>query len=248
MTPVLARSLTVSREDVLTGERHVAVRDLDLCIETEQRVALVGANGAGKTSLLLACVGAVPFTGTLRVCELSVEPRTLDRVRAQVGFVFAEPSDQLFCDTVAEEVRYGPRARGVDEPTVEQRSLEALERVGLSDKAARSPHSLSFGEQRRLALAATLACAPALLLLDEPTANLDGRARQQVLTALERSGGTTLIATHDLDFALSLAARVIVLAGGEIVGDGPASVVLRDAALLDRAGLLPPLGGVGPPP
>lgn len=223
-------------------ERRVALDGVTLAVARGERAFLLGPNGAGKTSLLLALVGAVPFDGRVVVGGTAVTKQTLDDVRRRIGFVFADPSDQFFLDGVWEEVAFGPRDRGLDAAVVEQRVERALSAVGLSGHAERSPDALSLGEQRRLAIATALALEPDVLLLDEPTASLDPRARRGVLDVLHGLSATLIVATHDLDAALSLGGRAILVQGGRIVGDGPASTVLVDESALVAAGLELPLG------
>lgn len=232
---VLLEDVRVWREDGLGGVPTEVVHGVGAEIAAGERVALVGANGAGKTSLLLALVGAVRFSGRIAVGELELDAKTLSRVRERVGFVFAEPADQLFLPTVLEEAAYAPTQRKLSDALA--RAERALDTVGLAELGARSPTSLSLGEQRRLALATVLSAEPGVLLLDEPTASLDARARRAVLRAIRGSGATTVFATHDLEAALELEARVLVVGGGRLLGSGPARQTLADAALLDAAGL-----------
>jgi cobalt/nickel transport system ATP-binding protein len=239
--PVTIRDLAVWREDPLGGEARQVIDGLCLSVEAGERVALVGANGAGKTSLLLALVGAVPFEGSVSFGDLVLARRSLGRVRREVAFVFAEPADQLFSANVREEVAFAPKQRGVEGAALDERVQVALQTVDLTDFEARAPGSLSLGEQRRLALATALSAEPSVLLLDEPTASLDGRARRAVLDALGRTSSTLIVATHDLDAALDLDARVVLLNGGRVVAAGPSRDLLSDESVLERAGLLLPL-------
>jgi cobalt/nickel transport system ATP-binding protein len=242
----MALSLTLSevsvfRETDLDGKPRRVIEALSLEVEPGERVALVGANGAGKSSLLLALVGALRIEGEIHVDGMKLESRTLEEIRQRVGFVFSEPADQLFSRNVREEVELGPRLRGSDSADARARADAALAMVGLTGFDERNPTSLSLGEQRRLALATVLSIEAGALLLDEPTASLDGRARREVLNAIRATGATTLFATHDLDAALDLEARVVLLAGGKLVADGPARELLVDVETLDRAGLDLPL-------
>jgi len=221
------------------ANRTLAVHEVTLSVRAGERVFLLGQNGAGKTSLLLAPVGALPFEGTIRLGGTKVEPRTLESVRARTGFVFADPSDQLFLDEVSREVAFGPRERGL--AGVDDRVARALSAVRLEDRVGRSPRELSLGEQRRLAIATALAVDPEVFLLDEPTAGLDPRARQRILAVLRSLTATVVCATHDLDAALELGGRAVLLDGGRVVADGPCEDVLVDEALLDTAGLALPL-------
>jgi cobalt/nickel transport system ATP-binding protein len=224
------------------GDRRVAIEHVSLAVPAGERVFLLGPNGAGKTSLLLALVGAVPFEGRITVGGTAVARETLDDVRRRVGFVFADPSDQFFLDEVWEEVAFGPRDRGLDAKAVERRVDSALAAVGLSGHLGRSPLALSLGEQRRLAIATALALEPEVLLLDEPTASLDPRARRVVLDVLRGLSATLIVATHDLDAALALGGRAVLVQGGSVVGDGRTADLLVDEAALEAAGLELPLG------
>ncbi|MCC6901141.1 MAG: ABC transporter ATP-binding protein [Polyangiaceae bacterium] len=237
MTPLGIRlaGVRVWREDGVGGDPAEVVHDVTVTIAPGRRVALVGANGAGKTSLLLALVGAARFAGTIQVGDLTLDRHSLSQVRASLGFVFAEPADQLFSATVRDEAAFAPRQRGLAD--ADERAERELQRVGLSGLEARVPQSLSLGEQRRLAIAAVLSADPALLLLDEPTASLDSRSRRAVLDAIRASPATTVFATHDLEAALELEADVLVLGDGCLLGHGPGREQLADAALLDAAGL-----------
>lgn len=220
-----------------------ALHGVALRVEKGERVALVGSNGAGKTTLLLHLVGLLRGEGEVLVDGARVGPsdESVRAVRRKVGLVFQDPDDQLFCPTVGEDVGFGPRNLGLSEPDVEARVHDTLAAVGLHGYEDREPHRLSLGEKKRVALAGVLAMRPALLVLDEPSANLDPRARKTLVELLRRIEGTMLVATHDLDLVLDLDARVVVLSGGRTVAGGPAADVLRDAALLRQHGLEPPL-------
>jgi cobalt/nickel transport system ATP-binding protein len=238
---IQVESLSVFREgDPAAGRRRV-IHDLSLAFKSGERVAIVGANGAGKSSLLLALVGALPFEGDVRIGNLQLKKSTLEEVRQHVGFVFAEPADQLFLATVRDEVELGPRLRRKSGEEIRTRADAALAAVKLTGFEERAPTSLSLGEQRRLALATVLSIDAGALLLDEPTASLDGRARREVLHAMRSLSGTTLFATHDLDAALELDARAVLLSEGKLVATGPARELLVDRDVLDRAGLELPL-------
>lgn len=227
----------VTRELTVVRDGRTALHGVSLRAEAGERVFLLGPNGAGKTTLLLALVGALPFEGTVEVGGVTLGPRTVDRIRQDVGFVFADPADQLFTDEVRREVAFGPESRRLDGGEVRERVDVALRAVCAEHLSGRSPAALSLGEQRRVALAAALAVRPSLLLLDEPTAALDPRARRTLLGVMETLDATLVVATHDLDAALALGGRVVLLRDGKVTSDGPAAAVLRDAALLDAAGL-----------
>ena len=164
-------------------------------------------------------------------------------------FCFQDPDDQLFCPTVREDVAFGPLNLGLSRSEVLARVDRSLVAVGLPEHGQRNPSQLSTGERKRVCLAGVFACEPSLLVLDEPTSNLDPRARRQLLQILSQFSGTQIIATHDLDFVLDLCQRVLVLDGGKLRTDGPADRVLSNAVIMDRHGLEVPwrLRGEGRP-
>jgi cobalt/nickel transport system ATP-binding protein len=238
-------ALELDGVDVFRGEHAsegAVVRGITLRITAGERVFLLGPNGAGKTSLLLSIVGAARASGIIRVGDTPLSPSTLDEIRRRVGFVFADPRDQFFLDTALSEVAFGPRQRGLEEPEVLARAERALRAVGLEELKARAPDTLSLGEQRRLAVATMLAVEPEVLLLDEPTASLDPRARRQLLGVIAGLSATVIVATHDLDAAYELGGRVLLLDGGRVVADGAAAELLESSALLESAGLSLPIG------
>lgn len=240
MAVLTLHSLRVYRRQQDSKNRLV-VDGLSCEVQKGERVAIVGPNGAGKTSLLLAMVGAVPFEGEITVGGQLLERKNLQDIRRRTGFVFADPSEQLFLPTVEQEVRFGPEQRGWSVEQVSERAAKALQAVGLSGYEARSSSELSLGEQRRLAVATVLATEPDLILLDEPTASLDPLARRQMLKVIEETQATVLLATHDLDAAVQLEARVLLLKDGKIHGDGPARTILADERAIAAAGLEVPL-------
>jgi cobalt/nickel transport system ATP-binding protein len=231
------RNVTVYRTSE-TGASEVVVTDLCLELAPGERCMLAGPNGAGKTSLLLALVGALPFTGEVKVGEQVLEHASLHAIRRRVGFVFANPDEQLFCETVWDEVAFGPRQRGLSSSQVDLRVRQALSEVGLGQHAGKNPHRLSLGEQRRVAVATALAIRPVVMLFDEPTASLDPVARSTIVSVLAKTEATVVMASHDLEAARQLEATVALLNGGRLIASGPAERILSDEQLLRRAGLL----------
>jgi cobalt/nickel transport system ATP-binding protein len=207
-----------------------------------ESVALVGANGAGKSTLLLQLAGALlPGKGTVRVGDWPVTASTLAQVRRSLGIVFQDPDDQLFMPTVEDDVAFGPANLGLPPEEVEAHVVSALSQVGVLHLRRRAPHHLSGGEKRAVAIAAVLAMSPDILVMDEPSSNLDPRARRQLIGQLRAFEHTKIVATHDLDLVLDVCARTIILAQGRVAADGPTGELLADEPLMQRCGLERPL-------
>ncbi len=222
---------------------HQALFGVDLRLEQGDRVALLGPNGAGKTTLVLHLNGILRGgRGRVTVGGLPVEDRNLAEIRRRVGIVFQDPDDQLFMPTVGEDVAFGPRNLGLPEPEVARRVADALAAVDMADAADRPPHHLSFGQRRRVAVATVLSMRPEILVLDEPSSNLDPAGRRELAEVLEPLPVTLLMVTHDLPYALQLCARSVVLDGGVVVADGPTRELLGDPALLAAHRLELPFG------
>jgi len=219
-----------------------ALRGVTLALAPGERVAVVGPNGAGKSTLVLALGGFVPAEGTIRVAGHTLTPATVRDVRRHLGLVFQNADDQLFMPRLSEDVAFGPATMGLDREEVERRVREALAAVGLEGMEERAPYHLSVGEKRRAALATVLAMRPQVLVLDEPSADLDPRGRRRLIGLLRGLEGTLLVVTHDLDLAVETCGRTVVLDGGRVVADGPTARLLSDAALTEAHGLEVPLG------
>ncbi len=219
-----------------------ALTGIDLTLLHGESVGLVGANGAGKSTLLRHLCGAhAPQTGRIRIGDTPVVASTLREVRRTVGMVFQDPDDQLFMPTVADDVAFGPLNIGLPPAEAAQRVDRALEQVGALHLKKRPPYRLSGGEKRAVAIATVLACAPDVLVMDEPSANLDPRSRRLLISLLRGFTHTKLLATHDLDLVLELCERTVILYQGRIMADGPTREIFADRALLDSCGLEPPL-------
>ncbi len=218
---------------------QVALQGVSFEAGEGERIGLVGPNGAGKTSLFLCLCGVLaPRADLVRVAGLEVlDPADRRKLPGEVGIVFQNPDDQLFNATVFDDVAFGPLNQGLSANDVRTRTAEALARVGLKGFEDRVPLHLSGGEKRRAALAGVLAMRPRVLLLDEPSIYLDPRGRRDLITLLDRLGGTQLIASHDLELVLQTCNRVLVLDSGRMVADGAARSVLSDAALMEEHGL-----------
>lgn len=216
---------------------HAALRQVSLRIQPCEKVALVGPNGAGKSTLILHLNGILSGQGELKVAGLPVVKENLGKVRARVGLVFQNPDDQLFSPTVYEDVAFGPRYQGLPPAEVEQRVMEALAVVNMSDYARRVSHHLSVGEKKRIAIATVLSMQPEVLVLDEPTAGLDPRARRALIRLLEQLEITMLVSTHDMLMAREIFPRMVIMDEGRIVADGPTRQLMADGPLLDAHGL-----------
>jgi cobalt/nickel transport system ATP-binding protein len=222
---------------------HQALFGVDLTVERGERVAVLGPNGAGKTTFVLHLNGILGGgAGTVRVAGLPVEKPNFAEIRRRVGIVFQDPDDQLFMPTVRDDVAFGPAAGGMRGPELEACVQRALARVGMAEYADRPPHHLSFGQRRRVAVATVLAMEPDVLVLDEPSSNLDPAARRELAEIVRSLDVTVLMVTHDLPYALELCPRSVILGGGLIVADGPTKELLLDAELLAAYRLEIPFG------
>jgi cobalt/nickel transport system ATP-binding protein len=217
-----------------------ALDSVTLAIRAEEKVALVGPNGAGKSTLLLHLNGILKGQGQVTIMGTEVGDGNLGFARAQVGLVFQHPDDQLFSPTVFEDVAFGPLHMNLAEDEVRRRVSWALGEVGMEGFENRMPHHLSLGEKKRIAIATVLAMQPAILALDEPSGELDPRARRGLIRLLRSLPQTMVVATHDIRLVDELLPRTVILDGGRVAADGPTRTILRDVALLERHGLEPP--------
>jgi cobalt/nickel transport system ATP-binding protein len=222
---------------------HQALRRVDLTVAPGERVALLGPNGAGKTTLILHLNGILQGSaGELHVGGLAVTRANLKEIRRRVGIVFQDPDDQLFMPTVRDDVAFGPANLGLRGDALDRRVRDALAAVDMAGAAERPPHHLSFGQRRRVAVATVLAMDPQILVLDEPTSNLDPAARRDLADILDALPVTAIIATHDLPYALELCPRTVILNDGVIVADGPTTEILGNTALMAANRLELPYG------
>jgi cobalt/nickel transport system ATP-binding protein len=243
-TPVLdVRGLAYAYPD-----GHQALFGVDLHVHRGERVALLGPNGAGKTTLVLHLNGILSAAsggtgaGSVNVSGLPVEKRNLQEVRRRVGVVFQDPDDQLFMGSVRADVAFGPANLGITGADLNRRVMDALDRVGMAEFVDRPPHHLSFGQRRRVAVATVLAMEPEILVLDEPSSNLDPASRRELADIIRSLDVTVLMVTHDLPYALELCPRSVVLSGGTVVADGSTYDVLTDDALMRAHRLELPFG------
>jgi len=238
-TPVLdVRGLAYAYPD-----GHQALYGVDLHVHAGERVAMLGPNGAGKTTLVLHLNGILAAgAGSVTVSGLPVHKQHLPEIRRRVGIVFQDPDDQLFMGSVRADVGFGPANLGLSGAALDARVMAALEQVGMADFADRPPHHLSFGQRRRVAVATVLAMEPEILVLDEPSSNLDPASRRELADILRSLDVTVLMVTHDLPYALELCPRAVVLSDGHVVADGSTYDVLTDDDLMRAHRLELPFG------
>jgi len=217
-----------------------ALTDISLTIYQGETVALIGPNGAGKSTLLLHLNGILHSNGAVKVFGRPVNDKNLRWVRSKVGLIFQDPDDQLFSSTVFDDVAFGPINMGYSEAEVRQRVARALDWVGMTGYEPRSPHHLSVGEKKRVAIATVLSMAPEILVIDEPTSNLDPGSKWSLISLLRRLPVTKIVASHDLELVQALCQRAIVLDQGQVIADGTTDRILTNKPLLAAHGLAPP--------
>jgi cobalt/nickel transport system ATP-binding protein len=222
---------------------RVALDGVDLDVAAGERVAILGPNGAGKTTLVLHLNGIYQAReGSVTIGGVPVARANLAQIRHRVGIVFQDPDDQLFMPTVRDDVAFGPAHAGLRAGELDRRVAGALDAVGMGVHGDAAPHHLSFGQRRRVAIATVLATSPAVLVLDEPTANLDPAARRELTHVLDQLDITLVVVTHDLPYANELCTRAVILDRGQVTADGPIGEVLADIELLAAHRLYLPKG------
>lgn len=217
---------------------YEALRGISFKVTHGEKVAVVGTNGAGKSTLMLHTNGLLmPTEGSVIVGDIQITKNTLPEIRRTVGLVFQNPDDQLFMPTVEEDVAFGPRNMKLTNEEVSRRVSEALEAVGATELRDRAPYQLSGGQKRSVAIATVLSMSPDILVLDEPSSNLDPRARRLLMQQIKSFYHTCIVTSHDLALVREVCPRTIVMADGLVVADGPTEVVLDDLEIIERAGL-----------
>lgn len=218
---------------------HQALVDINLVIPPGQSVALIGPNGAGKSTFLLHLNGILRSKGIVRILGIPIEEKNLKWIRSKVGLVFQEPDDQLFSPTVFDDIAFGPINMGYPEQEVKKRVAQALQWVGMAGYEQRSSHHLSVGERKRIAIDTVLSMNPEILIVDEPTANLDPRSKWDLIKLLRELPMTKIIASHDLEAVRALCKRAVILNQGRMVTDGLTHYILANVSLLQSHGLAP---------
>ncbi|MEN3062236.1 MAG: ABC transporter ATP-binding protein [Candidatus Methanosuratincola petrocarbonis] len=221
-----------------------AVRGVSFKVRKGERIGILGPNGAGKSTLAMLLAGLfLPTSGDVRVFGVSTRSKEFERLRSKIGIVFQDPEDQLFNNTVIEDVSYSLRNLGLDRASADRRSVETLEMLGISHLKDRSPYRLSYGEKKRVSVATVLVNSPEVLILDEPTANLDLKSRRglvQLVSLLNKQGMTLIVSTHDVEALPELVERVLIMESGKVISEGPVKSIITNEQLLDKASLEPP--------
>lgn len=224
-----------------------ALKNINIEIEKGEKVAIIGPNGAGKSTLFSHFNGLTePTSGCVKIEDkpISFEKDELLKVRQKVGIVFQDPNDQLFAPTVKEDIAFGPMNLGLSYDEVEKRVEDALKMVGMENYEDKTPHHLSGGQQKRIAIAGIIAMKPELMILDEPTAGLDPNGVEKVLNImnqLNEEGMTLIISSHDIDMISKYADKIFVLYNGEIIESGNKNKIFSDMELLKKAHLRTPI-------
>ena len=219
------------------------LKNINLEVAEGDSLGVIGPNGAGKTTLLLHLNGLLNNNGAtnIEIAGLDMSKKNLREIRRSVGLIFQDPQDQLFMPTVYEDVSFGPANLGWNKAIVDEQTQAALKAVGMFDKQNHLSHHLSFGEKKRISIATVLSMKPEILVLDEPSANLDPAARRHLIDLLAGLRVTKIISGHDLELILELCNRVIVLDKGEIVAEGNTQEILSNASLMHEHSLEVPL-------
>lgn len=229
------KAITLNNLSFSYGQQRGTLTDINLTIKAGEAVGLIGANGAGKTSLFLTMCGIL--TPTYGEVKLFDRPITPGQFNPEIGLVFQNPDDQLFCPTVRDDVAFGLENIGLSAEEIETRIAAALNLTGVSHLADRVPHHLSGGEKCMVAITAVLAMLPQIVLYDEPSANLDLRSRRRLIQFLQAAGETIMLSSHDLELILEVCDRVILLNQGRVIADGIPQEIMSDRNLMETNGL-----------
>ena len=229
--------LTTNNVTVEYPDGTKAINNLSLNIKSGEKLALIGANGAGKSTLMLAIEGILDSTGEIKIDDLVVDSKNIVKVRQQVGMLFQNPDDQLFMATIYDDIAFGPRNAGLDEESVKYRVEDSLKLLNIEHLKDKTALKLSGGEKRMAALATVLAMKPSVMLLDEPTAFLDPKARRNLINVLNSLPHTMLIATHDLTFAKEVCREAVVIKDGNFFAKGNCDEILYNQELMDEGGI-----------
>jgi cobalt/nickel transport system ATP-binding protein len=221
-----------------------ALKSITFEVAQGERIALLGPNGSGKSTLILLIAGLLtPNSGEIKVFGEKTTSKDFQKLRSRIGIVFQDPDDQLFTPSVIEDIEYGPKNLKLPDKDIKTQSNQMLEKMSIAHLKTRPPHRLSFGEKKKVSLATALILKPELLILDEPTANLDLASRRNLidtLNELSKAGTTVIISTHDTEAIPEVADRIVVISQGSKLGEGPTNEILQNNDILTQSGLEPP--------
>lgn len=231
------KAIEIKNLDYTYPDGTQALRDISLDLFEGETLGLIGPNGAGKSTLLLHLNGILRGSSPIKIFDTEINDKTLPVVHKKVGLVFQDANNQLFMPTVFDDVAFGPLTMGLSKEEVQKAVQEALREVDLLDCIRRSSHHLSSGQKKRVSLATVLSMSPEILVLDEPSGDLDPKHRRDLIAVLKRLNAAKIIATHDLDLVLEVCSRVIILDAGKLVASGEVKGVLNDRQLLEKHNL-----------
>ena len=220
-----------------------ALENINLSLSKGERLAVLGPNGAGKTTLILHLNGILgDLNGQITLNNNSFSEENISKIRKSVGLVFQDPDDQLFMPTVLEDVMFGPKNFGFSDELVKKNSMKALEQVKMLQFIDKPPHHLSFGQKRKVAIASVLASEPELLVLDEPSTNLDPASRRELIDILKNLDVSIILVTHDLPMALEICNRSVILNNGKITANDETYKILKNEKVMADNRLELPFG------
>ena len=223
-----------------------ALHNINLDVFEGESMGIIGSNGAGKSTLLLHLNGILRGNGAMRILDFDMADRNLSKIRRRVGLVFQDPDNQLFMPTVFDDVSFGPTNMMLSKPDVIKAVTDTLTKIGMQDFAKRSSHHLSFGEKKKISIATVLSMEPEIIALDEPTSNLDPKARYDLIKLLKGIDKTKVIASHDLEMVFELCSRILILDKGVVVKRSSAGEILSNPYLLKEHNLAFPPPSVKP--
>lgn len=230
--------IKIDQLSVRYHDGNQVINQLDIQINNGETVGLIGANGAGKSTLLMSLVGILlPSEGSIEIDGVLLDKKNLREIREKIGVVFQNPDDQLFMSNVYDDIAFGLRNYGLKEEDISHKVTRIMEELGVEKLQHMNSHKLSGGEKRIIAIATILVMEPSVVLFDEPSSFLDLKTRRRLIQLLSSLSMTKLIATHDLDMALELCDRIIVIKEGRILAQGRTKEILTDQKLLEEAGL-----------
>ena len=239
----MTKYLEVNKLSYSYPDGHEALKNISFNLDKKESLAILGPNGAGKTTLILHLNGILGnLNKEIKVSDFEYTDENIADIRKTVGVVFQDPDDQLFMPTVIEDVMFGPKNFGFNEEQIKENSIKALEQVKMLEYIDKPPHHLSFGQKRKVAIASVLASEPELLVLDEPSSNLDPASRRELIDILKNLEVSIILVTHDLPMALEICGRSIILNNGKVTADTDTYKILKDEKIMSDNRLELPFG------